>query len=261
MDERLRVHEEKTPVVAQKTASAVLMHIEGAQGGLLRLFPGTYTLGRAQENALIVRDLASSRVHARIDVMQDGQIQVTDLESGNGTLLNGAMIDKAPLVAGDEITIGNTIYVVSAPNQADRFDEPLNQQDTGPSSRNDINAALEAVKSRPSSSPAPTHDAATITQAPPIKVPERTATGLKSARSLPPHQVKGAAPLGTALNEGTDTNQKQHLLTILLILATLLVVITAVWWFSSRKSEQSPRAAFDIPSELDEKKKKHLQPS
>jgi two-component system response regulator HydG len=66
------------------------------------------TLGRSRENAIVLADEHASRVHARIQ-FEDGRWVLTDLESRNGTRLDGEPVIRAtPLDDGQEIVVGAT---------------------------------------------------------------------------------------------------------------------------------------------------------
>jgi two-component system, NtrC family, response regulator HydG len=66
------------------------------------------TLGRSRENAIVLPDEHASRVHARVE-FDDGNWMVSDLDSRNGTRLNGDPVTRAtPLADGQEILIGAT---------------------------------------------------------------------------------------------------------------------------------------------------------
>ncbi|MCC7536441.1 MAG: sigma 54-dependent Fis family transcriptional regulator [Deltaproteobacteria bacterium] len=65
------------------------------------------TLGTAREADLRLDDRAVSRRHAAIELVPKGWL-LTDLESRNGTFLDGARIEKAYLRAGSEIRVGET---------------------------------------------------------------------------------------------------------------------------------------------------------
>lgn len=74
----------------------------------LKIVPGTeYVLGRSPGADLVLDDRESSKQHALVCVRQ-GRFHVVDLESSNGTSVNGERIREAPLAPGDEITIGHT---------------------------------------------------------------------------------------------------------------------------------------------------------
>ena len=68
---------------------------------------GPWTVGRSQENDITVNDPNVSRRHARISRADDGYV-VEDLGSTNGTLLDGAPIDRERIEGGDELTFGQT---------------------------------------------------------------------------------------------------------------------------------------------------------
>ena len=65
------------------------------------------TLGRAADADLSLHDCLSSRLHCRIR-SDSGGVEITDLQSLNGTHLEGIRIDSAELRAGDLILIGKT---------------------------------------------------------------------------------------------------------------------------------------------------------
>jgi tetratricopeptide (TPR) repeat protein len=63
-------------------------------------------IGRDEDCQLVLSDIAVSRKHAKI-TLEGARFFLSDLGSGNGTLLNGARIDaRVELSAGDEIVIG-----------------------------------------------------------------------------------------------------------------------------------------------------------
>ncbi|HEX6709267.1 MAG TPA: DUF3662 and FHA domain-containing protein [Rubrobacter sp.] len=68
---------------------------------------GPWTVGRSQENHIVVNDPNVSRKHARISRADNGFV-VEDLGSTNGTLLDGAPIDRERIEGGDELTFGQT---------------------------------------------------------------------------------------------------------------------------------------------------------
>lgn len=70
-------------------------------------------VGRISEADLLILDDKVSRKHAKISTQGD-QILIEDLESRNGTFVNGARIKSTPLAEGDEIQIGSSrIKIVS----------------------------------------------------------------------------------------------------------------------------------------------------
>ena len=78
------------------------------------LSPGqTLTVGRTDAaNLAVPSDLLLSRVHFKI-VVESGACCVCDLNSSNGTFLDGKRITEVQLCDGDQIHAGETVFVVS----------------------------------------------------------------------------------------------------------------------------------------------------
>ncbi|MGW0363028.1 FHA domain-containing protein [Streptomyces sp. NPDC002990] len=72
-------------------------------------------IGRAPDNDLVIADLVVSRRHAELRVLPDGQHEIVDLGSHNGTYLNGAPVTGAVRVQeGDIIGIGRSALCLVA---------------------------------------------------------------------------------------------------------------------------------------------------
>ncbi len=69
------------------------------------------TIGRSDDNDVIVRDGRVSRKHARI-VAEGTAFAVEDLGSSNGTFVDGAPVKRAPLAAGSSIVVGETVLEI-----------------------------------------------------------------------------------------------------------------------------------------------------
>lgn len=83
------------------------------------------TLGRALEADVRINDALASRLHARISTEVDGvsgevRYRLTDLNSTNGTRLNGQRIKEADLKDGDKIFIGERILRFDLLDEIDR---------------------------------------------------------------------------------------------------------------------------------------------
>jgi hypothetical protein len=68
---------------------------------------GPWAIGRSQDSDIVINDPNVSRRHARIS-RADNNFLVEDLGSTNGTLLDGAPIDRERIEGGDELTFGQT---------------------------------------------------------------------------------------------------------------------------------------------------------
>ena len=82
-------------------------------GRTFPLAPGIAVLGRHSANAVSLSDPRASRRHCQVVVTETGA-QLSDLESGNGTLVNGLAIQSIALQSGDRIQLGDTVLAYSA---------------------------------------------------------------------------------------------------------------------------------------------------
>ena len=73
-------------------------------------------LGRLDTNDIPVQDPKASREHAKI-YKQGSKFSVVDLNSSNGTFVNGDQITKRALEHGDRITIGKVTMVFENPEE------------------------------------------------------------------------------------------------------------------------------------------------
>lgn len=70
-----------------------------------------FSIGRDPSNELVVDDTNLSRRHALVEVFADG-VQITDCNSSNGTILNGAPLRAAAALRdGDQLILGGTCEI------------------------------------------------------------------------------------------------------------------------------------------------------
>lgn len=79
--------------------------VEGPGSGTEYAIEEAAILGRLDSNDIPVKDNKASREHAKI-YKQGAQFAIVDLNSSNGTLVNGEKVTKRVLKEGDEIGIG-----------------------------------------------------------------------------------------------------------------------------------------------------------
>ena len=94
------------------------LHISGP-GGVERTvdLADNMTIGRAADNGIVLDDTRVSRCHAML-LVQDGAVLLLDMESSNGTSVNGvpALPDEPVLLAdGDVVVIGRVLLRYEAP--------------------------------------------------------------------------------------------------------------------------------------------------
>ncbi len=68
------------------------------------------TIGREEGNPLRLNDERVSRFHVKVQA-EGGEIILTDLESTNGTRVNGHIVAIRRLRAGDRIQLGRTVLL------------------------------------------------------------------------------------------------------------------------------------------------------
>lgn len=69
--------------------------------------PGPFICGRDAQMVVALSDPMASRHHCRIEE-QNGAYQLVDLDSANGTYLNGDRVERHPLASGDRLQLGET---------------------------------------------------------------------------------------------------------------------------------------------------------
>jgi len=103
------------------------------EGQVIKDYPfpkGSITIGRRKENSIVFSNPEVSSSHARIDKIGSDYI-LTDLQSTNGTLVNGLKVLSHRLSHGDRISIGKNVLLFigteKAKAEAERASIPLNQ--------------------------------------------------------------------------------------------------------------------------------------
>lgn len=89
---------------------------DAGQSFLFRVSPGSIkTIGRSTGAELILDAALVSRLHCRVEA-HDETLEVVDLQSTNGTYVNGARVDRAHLIPGDRLKVGRVELQVGRSN-------------------------------------------------------------------------------------------------------------------------------------------------
>lgn len=216
------------------------------------------TLGRVAGCDIVIDDTKASRRHARI-VAQDGVVEVEDLGSSNGTMLNGKPVQRRVLRDGDEIQIGATRIVyreqamaqkpAAKSDDLDLFgdDEPASDEAVAGADELDFEAPKAAAAPAPSPAPAPSKPAAppsppratvefadeVVEVRKPAATPQRGAATAAAASGEPQlaqkqrvlqfSQNKSSAPLGDDLSQMSSGKRS------LIVIAVLLSAGALAW--------------------------------
>ena len=97
------------------------------------LTEGEIRIGRDPSNSLTISDLSLSRRHCVL-TREEGTYKLRDLESRNGTFVNGGVVSEKRLNHGDQISVGESVFVFltkedtdGATPEAVEFDDCLTQ--------------------------------------------------------------------------------------------------------------------------------------
>ena len=75
-------------------------------GARFELTNESTSVGRHENSDLLLDDVSVSRHHAIFTRTASGRITLRDLNSLNGTYVNGARVEETPLHSADEVQIG-----------------------------------------------------------------------------------------------------------------------------------------------------------
>jgi transcriptional regulator with GAF, ATPase, and Fis domain len=81
------------------------------EGTVNTISDGPLYLGRDSANQVMIGDSAVSRKHCAISQVTQGIYEVSDLDSHNGTFVNGIQVTRTPIQHGDRIRIGTSEFV------------------------------------------------------------------------------------------------------------------------------------------------------
>ena len=91
--------------------ATIRMQIEGTEDRVIELDQDEMIIGRAANNAITISDPAASSRHCTI-LRQGNRYTLRDLNSTNGSYLNGAQVTEVPLAPGDILTVGSVRMLI-----------------------------------------------------------------------------------------------------------------------------------------------------
>src|SRR3982751_2970499 len=83
------------------------------RGQIISLTGDGLTIGRGPSNDVHPADLSLSRSHSVLATEQD-RVTLTDLDSANGTFVNGVPIKTRLLEHGDQVKVGESVFLYLA---------------------------------------------------------------------------------------------------------------------------------------------------
>lgn len=100
------------PAAVASTDQGFEIHFEvvdGADAGQVYRFRNRRILCGRKNADLVLHDSDVSRRHASIEVFDGGQVYIKDLNSTNGTFVNGSRITTYKLQNGDHVKMGRCV--------------------------------------------------------------------------------------------------------------------------------------------------------
>ena len=97
------------------------LKLPGGVGQEYEISKSEITVGRGQTNDIVIQDAKLSRLHARFEFDDKGEVTVIDTGSTNGVVVNGARVDRAVIRPEDVVQLGETQiqYERSSKEEAD----------------------------------------------------------------------------------------------------------------------------------------------
>ena len=110
------VAEPDPPAIAREDVvqATIDIQVPGAEARMLAFRGGTLRVGRGTDNDIVLADERVSRHHGRFTSRQ-GVMVYTDMDSTNGSLVNGSRVREAGLGVGDSVRVGRATLTILPP--------------------------------------------------------------------------------------------------------------------------------------------------
>lgn len=123
-------------------AAVTFQIIEGVdKGRTFRNVQTPVTIGREEGNVVRLNDERVSRFHAKVQ-FDKGEIVITDLESTNGTRVNGNPIQIRRLRPGDRVELGRSMLLFGTPEEIAARIAAMNSLNTATTEEGDLPKTL-----------------------------------------------------------------------------------------------------------------------
>ncbi|MBI4405085.1 MAG: FHA domain-containing protein [Deltaproteobacteria bacterium] len=99
----------RTKALEKQAVGTFLEQLMGVGKGRVFELSETQSIGRAEDNEIVIVSQAVSRYHAGIDRTAEGFL-IRDNESKNGIMINGNQVTEGVLHSGDVIQIGDFVF-------------------------------------------------------------------------------------------------------------------------------------------------------
>src|SRR5689334_14873849 len=113
------------------------------KGRVFRELATPVTIGREEGNVVRLNDERVSRYHAKVQ-FDNGEIILTDLESTNGTRVNGNVITIRRLRAGDIISVGRSLLKFGSDEEIEARRAGQNGGTAGDANAPSVSATIQA---------------------------------------------------------------------------------------------------------------------
>jgi pSer/pThr/pTyr-binding forkhead associated (FHA) protein len=114
------------------------------KGRIFRELPTPVTIGREEGNLLRLNDERVSRFHAKVQ-FDNNEVILTDLESTNGTRVNGNVIQIRRLRPGDRVGVGRSLLLFGSEQEIANRLATISRVSTSPTSSQSGPASVPAT--------------------------------------------------------------------------------------------------------------------
>lgn len=136
------LEENNVPKTEAETVTWQLNALTEALGGLTLTVNDSLSIGRGNDNDVVLGSKSVSRNHALLSIL-DGDLYIKDLDSSNGTFINDERIEgnkSTHLNANDTVGFAGFAFKVAAPMAAETESTPVIQPETKKSEAEPVTA-------------------------------------------------------------------------------------------------------------------------